>query len=86
MSDHSKVYLADRYTNRISHRALTAFERRNPATLEIRYTQHATWQAAHEWIVAYREAKVAKAERDLANAKDRLKRAKAIQQKGGANA
>lgn len=85
MSNHPKVYLADRYTNRISHRALTDHERRNPAMLERHYTIHNTWQAAHAWLVADREAKVAKEERELANALAQLKRAKAMQQKGGAN-
>lgn len=77
-SGDGKAWLADRYTNRISHRAPTKFEQRNPRLLELHYEICASWPDAHAAILRMRERDVSKADTDLLNARARLKRAQSM--------
>lgn len=78
-----KLFVVNRSSNRIAHRALTTFERRNPAIFELCHSVHGTWAEAHAALVAARCAAVRKAEKELASAKRALQKAMAMQQKGG---
>lgn len=77
-----KVFLARRSHNRISHRAINAFEHRNPAMLEMSYTVHPTREAALAQLVQDRRAELAAAEKEVARVKRGL--TKALDMQGGA--
>lgn len=78
-----KLFVANRSSNRISHRALTTFEIRNTKLFELCHSAHDTWAEAHAALVAARCAAVRKAEKELASAKRALQKAMVMQQKGG---
>ena len=78
-----KLFIVNRSSNRIAHRALTTFERRNLTMFELCHSAHETWAEAHAALVAARCVAVRKAEKELASAKRALQKAMAMEQKGG---
>lgn len=79
----AKLFIANRSSNRIAHRALTTYERRNPTMFELCHSAHETWAEAHSALMAARCAAVCKAEKELASAKRALQKAMTMQQNGG---
>lgn len=73
-----KVFAASRYVNRISYRALTPFQLRNPAMTLMHDTLHDTWLDAHAALLRQREQQVKDAAAKLVLARQQLKRARAM--------
>lgn len=74
-----KVWLASKYTNRLSHRALNTFEKRNPSIFDMGHSVHATREEAVAALVRYRREAVAKAKKELASAERALAKALSMQ-------
>ena len=73
-----KVWLANKYTNRLSHRELNSFEKLNPSIF-MGHSVHATREEAVAALVSYRRAAVAKAKKELASAERALAKALSMQ-------
>lgn len=78
-----KLFVANRRSNRIAHRVLSTYERRNPTMFELCHSAHETWTDAHAALVNARRVEVSKAEKALASAKRALQKAMTMKQKGG---
>jgi hypothetical protein len=77
-----KVYVVNAYSNRISLRSLTVFERRNRTVFELSRSVHDSWEAAHAALVAEQEKKLKKARKALESSERALAKAKAMTQEG----
>lgn len=75
-----KVYVARRHSNRISLRALTTYERRNPETFALSSSAHGTWAEAHAALVVAREKDLSKAQNELRRATTALAKARAMKE------
>lgn len=75
-----KFYVASRHSNRISHRALSTFERRNPQMFAMTHSAHGTWAEAHAVLVAAGEMKLKKVQNDLRLATNALARVRAMKE------
>lgn len=75
-----KFYVARRHSNRISHRALTTYERRNPEMFALSSSAHDTWAGAHAHLIAAREKDLAKAQNELRRATNALARVRAMKE------
>lgn len=84
MTKNPKKYIAKEFTNHISYRALTTYERRNPSMFSLSNSAHDTWEAAHEWLVEKRRERLAAAKKELASAERRLAKALAMTPKEAA--
>lgn len=73
-----KVFIASKYTNHISYRALTAFERRNQKMFELSHSAHDTWEKAHACLLEQRAQEVEKARKVLASAERSMAKAKTM--------
>ena len=74
-----KFWIANKYTNRISHRALSTFEQRNQSMFERSCSIHATKEEALAANIEYRRQTVAIAKRDLKAAERALAKALTMQ-------
>ena len=66
-----KVYIANFYVNRISYRALDAWDESCPDG-----THHDSWEEAHAALIEHREKEVNSLLQHVKNAKESLTRAK----------
>lgn len=78
-----KVWIVNKYWNTVSHRALSAFERRNPATFALSRSAHPTREEAMAAMVGYRKDALAKAKKELARAERALAKALGLQKELG---
>lgn len=70
-----KLWISNKHTSHISHRALDSFEERNRSLFDLSRRVHASWQEAHASVLSDRRADVKKAEDALKKAKSALVRA-----------
>lgn len=75
-----KVYVANRHSNRISHRALTTYERRNPRMFDLSHSMHDTWAGAHASLVEARQKSLDRARKDVKIAERALAKALAMKE------
>ena len=78
-----KVFLARRRQNLISHRPISAYERRNQHLLAMTYTVHQTRESALAQLVLDRKAELAAAEKEVARAKRGLAKAQEMMKSAG---
>lgn len=73
-----KVYVANHHSNRISHRALTTYERRSPQVFDLSHSMHDTWAGAHAALVEARKKQLDRARKELKSAERALAKAQAM--------
>ncbi|MBO9679548.1 MAG: hypothetical protein J7556_15000 [Acidovorax sp.] len=78
-----KVWIANKYWNKVSHRALTRFEQRNPSTFMSGLSVHATREEAIAAMVGYRKEAVANAKKELDRTERSLAKALNMQKECG---